>query len=46
LIRPYTTLCIPWRDSISRPMTPQAETTPLDLAARALLYIFFTLREG
>jgi hypothetical protein len=28
-------LPIPWRDSISRPMAPQAETIPLDHAIRA-----------
>jgi hypothetical protein len=28
---------IPWRDSISRPITQQADTTPLDHAARVNL---------
>jgi hypothetical protein len=34
---------IPWRDSISRPVTLQAETMPLDNAARAIRKVPYTL---
>jgi hypothetical protein len=33
---------LPWRDLISRPMAPQAETIPLDHAAKANLYFYFS----
>jgi hypothetical protein len=31
---------LPWRDSISRQIAPQAETVPLDHAARDLVWLF------